>query len=210
MKESSRNGIHPLLPSGPLLIVISGPSGVGKDAVIHRLKEIDFPVLHVITMTTRPKRPSEQDGREYHFVPEEKFRELIANGGLLEWAEVYGNFYGVPREAVRKGLEQGRDVLVKVDIQGAATIKKLIPQAVTVFITPPSMDELVRRLTGRRTESKSSLELRLKTAQEEMEKISFFDYAVVNRLNKVDAAVAQIDAIINAEKCRTGRQEISL
>ena len=121
---------------------------------------------------------------------------------MLESANVYGNWYGVPREAVEQALEQGQDVMVKVDIQGAASIKKMLPQAITIFIKPPSMEELGQRLKERRTESPFDLALRLKTADEEMKQMSRFDYAVVNEWEKIDQAVAEIKAIITAEKYR--------
>ncbi len=211
MKEPSSGNRSPDNQSAnPLLIVLSGPSGVGKDAVLNRMRELNYPVYYVTTLTTRPMRANEQDNREYHFITSEKFREMAENNQLLEWAEVYGNWYGVPRESVRQALEQGRNVIVKVDIQGAATIKKLLPQAVTIFLIPPSTNELLKRLTRRRTESPSELDLRLKTAKEEMKQLPMFDYAVVNRADEIDRAVSEIDAIITAEKCRTVQREITL
>ncbi len=208
MKESS--SVSNVLPDNPLLLVISGPSGAGKDAVLNRLRERNLSLYHVITLTTREKRAGEQDNREYHFISKEKFRDMIQNALLLEWAEVYGNFYGVPKEPVKKALEQEQDIVIKVDIQGAFTIKKLIPQAVTVFLAPLSMDELFNRLAGRRTETAADLELRLKTADEEMKQMSSFDYTVVNKAGKIDNAVEEIETIINTEKRRTTRQKIEL
>jgi len=211
MKEPSSGNRSPGNQTAkPLLIVLSGPSGVGKDAVLNRMRELNYPVYYVTTLTTRPMRANEQDNREYHFITPEKFREMTENNQLLEWAEVYGNWYGVPRESVKQALEQGRNVMVKVDIQGAATIKKLLPQAVTIFLIPPSTNELLKRLTRRRTESPSELDLRLKTAEEEMKQLPMFDYAVVNRADEIDRAVSEIDAIITAEKCRTVQREITL
>jgi len=211
MKEPSSGNRSPdNQTTKPLLIVLSGPSGVGKDAVLNRMRELNYPVYYVTTLTTRPMRANEQDNREYHFITPEKFREMAENDQLLERAEVYGNWYGVPREPVKQALEQGRNVMVKVDIQGAATIKKLLPQAVTIFLIPPSTNELLKRLTRRRTESPSELDLRLKTAEEEMKQLPMFDYAVVNRADEIDRAVSEIDAIITAEKCRTVQREITL
>jgi guanylate kinase len=209
MKEiSSRNQTASRMDN-PLLFVISGPSGVGKDAVLDRLKELNYPAFFVTTLTTRDKRAYEQDGREYSFVSRDQFLEMIKQERLMEWAEVYGNFYGVPRDPVKQALKQGQDVIIKVDIQGAATIKKLVPQAINIFLVPPSMGELTKRLTGRRTETEADLELRLKTA-EEMKRVIEFDYAVVNPDGKIDQAVSEIDSIIIAEKCRTTPRNIEL
>ncbi len=198
------------LPATPLLIVISGPSGAGKDAVLTRMRETGYPIEYITTLTTRTMRPGEQDMRDYHFVPAEKFPEMIAGGELLEWAEVYGNWYGVPKLPVKQALDRGQDVIVKVDIQGAATIKKLIPQAVLVFLTSPSPGELAHRLKQRHTESSFDLALRLSTAEAELAQLPRFDYVVVNRQDEIDGAVSQIEAIITAEKCRVIPREIEL
>jgi guanylate kinase len=135
---------------------------------------------------------------------------MIDTDQLLEWANVYGNLYGIPREPVHQALEDGKDVLVKIDVQGATTIKKIIPRAVFIFLIPPYLEELEKRLRQRRTESSADLELRLKTATEELRKIDMFDYVVVNHLGEVNRAVADIIAIINAEKCRVKPREITL
>ena len=203
---------HPPLstPAKPLLIVLSGLSGVGKDAVLTGLKRSGYPLEFVVTVTTRPRRPNEKDGVHYHFVSGAEFQEMIDGNQLLEWASVYGNRYGPPREAVRRALESGKDVIIKVDVQGAATIKKILPQAVFIFLATPSMEELAQRLKQRRTEKPSDLELRLKTAAEEMEQLTIFDYIVFNRPGELDRAVADIEAIITAERCRVTPREISL
>jgi len=190
------------LPTRPLLIVISGPSGVGKDAIVSRMKKSDYPVKYVITLSTRSQRASEKNNIDYHFVSNEEFQQMIENKELLEWANVYGNLYGVPKKEVTSALEQGQDVLVKVDIQGAASIKKIVPEAITIFVIPPSFEELEKRLKKRSSESTFDRSLRLKTAEEEMKQLTKFDYAVVNRLDKIDLAVEEIKAIIAAEKCR--------
>jgi guanylate kinase len=194
----------------PLLIVLSGSSGVGKDTVLARLKESGCPLRHVITTTTRPPRPAEIQGIHYHFVPEDKFRDMIRNNELLEWARVYGNWYGVPREPIRQALAQGNDTIIKVDIQGAATIKKKVPQAVFIFLLPASMEELGQRLSRRQTETSSELALRLELADEETKQLHLFDYVVYNKDGEVDTAVSQIKAIIAAEKCRVTPREIVL
>jgi guanylate kinase len=198
------------LPARPLLIVLSGPSGAGKDAVLAKLKKSNYPLKYITTLTTRPRRAKERNDIDYHFVSEGKFQEMIKDNELLEWANVYGNWYGVPKEAVKQALDQGHDVMVKVDIQGAATIKKILPQAILIFLVPPSMDELLTRLKKRHSESPSDLNLRLKTAEEEMKHLPLFDYMVVNRGDKIDLAVSEIKAIITAEKCRASPREITL
>lgn len=197
-------------PVKPVLIVLSGPSGVGKDAVLTKLKDSDVPLEYITTLTTRPRRPQETGDVDYHFVSIEKFQEMISNSDLLEWAHVYGNWYGVPRAAVRQALDKGDDVIVKVDIQGAANIRKIVPQAIFIFLMPPSIEALFKRLKQRRTETPSDLALRLKTAEAEIEKLSLFDYVVVNHWDKVDGAVADIKAIITAEKSRVVPREIVL
>jgi guanylate kinase len=203
---------HSLLDSSPqpLLLVLSGLSGAGKDTVLTGLKQCGFPPVHIITITTRAQRPGERDGEHYHFVSEDKFRQMKAAGELLESASVYGNWYGVPREPVREALESGKDVIIKVDVQGAVTIKKIVPEAVFIFLAPPSMEESVSRLRQRRTEAEADLGRRIKTAGEELDKLPVFDYVVINREGEVDRAVADIKAIYNAEKCRVRPREISL
>jgi guanylate kinase len=198
------------LQSKPLLIVLSGPPGVGKDAVLSRLKKSDYPLEFITTVTTRPKRAKEKNNIDYHFVSVESFHKMIENKELLEWANVYGNWYGVPREPVKRALDKGQDIIVKVDVQGAATIKKTIPQAVFIFLVPPSMKELATRLKQRQTESPFDLALRLKTAEEEIKQLPLFDYVVVNRKAEIDRAVSEIEAIITAEKRRVTPREISL
>lgn len=198
------------LPTRPLLIVLSGSSGAGKDAVLARLKESNYPLKYITTLTTRPRRAKERDNIDYHFVSTEKFQEMMTNNKLLEWANVYGNWYGVPKEAVKQALDQGHDTIVKVDIQGAATIKKILPQAILIFLVPPSMDELLTRLKQRHTESPSDLNLRLKTAEEEIKQLPLFDYIVVNKWDEIDLAVSEIKAIVTAEKCRVNPREVTL
>lgn len=194
----------------PLLIVLSGPSGAGKDAAIARLKRSNFPLKFITTLTTRPRRPNEVMGVDYHFISPEEFREMIARNQLLEHANVYGNWYGVPKEPVRQALKQGQDVMVKVDIQGAASIKKIVPEAVFIFLAPPSLDDLILRLKQRHTESSADLALRLKAAEAEMKQLPLFDYLVVNRWDEIEQAVSDIKAIITAEKCRVTQRKIAL
>ena len=211
MKKASYENQAPFnLLSQPLLIVLSGPSGTGKDAVLSRMKESGYPLEFVVTVTTRPKRAKERNNVDYHFVPAEKFQEMIKKNELLEWANVYGNLYGVSKQPIKQALEKGLDVIVKVDTQGAATIKKILPQSVFIFLMPPSMEELTLRLNQRRTESPFDLALRLKTAEEELEQLPLFDYVVYNQRDDIDRAISDIKAIITAEKCRVTPREISL
>ena len=211
MKRSSLKSEAPFnLPSKPLLLVLSGPSGTGKDAILSRMKKSAYPLEVITTVTTRPRRAREKNNVDYHFVSAESFQKMIKNNELVEWANVYGNWYGVPKKPLQRALNKGKDTIVKVDIQGAATIKKIIPQAVFIFLAPPSKEELERRLSQRRTESSPDLALRLKTAEEEMKKLPLFDYVVVNKQDKIGLAVSAIEAIIIAEKQRVKPREISL
>jgi guanylate kinase len=196
--------------ANPLLIIISGPSGVGKDTVLAKMKQSRRLLHYVVTATTRPQRPAEKNGLDYHFVSEEQFKRMIETGQLLEWANVYGNLYGVPKGQVQQALAQGLDVVVKVDVQGAATIKNILPQAVFIFLTPPSLDELERRLRERKTESTEELKLRMETTRGELDSLPLFDYVVVNHQDRLDSTIAQIDAIISAEKCRVKPRIIEL
>lgn len=208
MSSESQSPID--LPARPLLIVLSGPSGVGKDAILSRMKELNYPLVYITTVTTRPRRASERDNIDYHFVSTEKFQEMIEHNELLEWANVYSNWYGVPMKPVKQALDKGQDIIVKVDIQGAATIKKILPQAVFIFLIPLSMEELMLRLKQRQTESPFDLALRTRTAEEEINQIVLFDYLVFSRQDEIDRAVADIGAIITAEKCRVIPRQISL
>ncbi len=196
--------------ANPLLIVISGPSGVGKDTVLAKMKQSRRLLHYVVTATTRPQRPGEKNGLDYHFVSEDQFKRMIETGQLLEWASVYGNLYGVPKGQVQQALAQGLDVVVKVDVQGAATIKNILPQAVFIFLTPSSLGELERRLKERKTESSEELKLRMETTRGEMDSLPLFDYVVVNHQDRLDLTIAQIDAIISAEKCRVKPRIIEL
>jgi guanylate kinase len=211
MKRSKPKSGSPSEPqSVPLLVVLSGPSGTGKDAILSQMKESGYPARFITTVTTRPQRAREEDGVDYSFVSAERFQDMLESNQFLEHAQVYGNRYGVPKVPVREALEGGQDVILKVDTQGAATIKKLVPQAVFIFVVPPSMDELAARLRGRRTESDFDCDLRLKLAKEEMEQLPFFDYVVVSQQDKLDLAVLAIEAIVIAEKHRVTPRQISL
>jgi guanylate kinase len=186
----------------PLLFILSGPSGVGKDAVLNRLKESSFPLKYIVTMTTRPRRDKETDNLDYTFVSRDDFLKMIEKGELLEWANVYGNMYGVPRKDVEHALSEGHDVMVKVDIQGTANIKRVMPEAVSIFLSPPSMEDLLDRLRQRDTESAESFEIRIQTASAEMKERNGFDHIVINRHGDIDSAVLEIKKIITAEKAK--------
>jgi len=194
----------------PLLVVLSGPSGAGKDAILNRMRELKYPIEFITTVTTRPRRATERDNIDYHFVSVEQFQEMQKNDGFLEWANVYGNYYGVPKQPVKLALERQQDVILKVDIQGAATIKKLAPQAVFIFLVTPTLEELKNRLTQRHTESAFDLSVRLKTAEKELEQLYLFDYLVINYRDRIDQAVSDITSIIRAEKCRLVPRDIKL
>lgn len=211
MKKASYESQPPFsLPTKPLLIVLSGPSGAGKDALLTKMKESGYPLEYITTVTTRVQRAEEKDNVDYHFISTGKFQEMLKNNELLEWANVYGNWYGVPKEPIKQALDKGRDTIVKVDIQGAATIKKIVPEAVFIFLMPPSRKELATRLKQRHTESPSDLALRIKTVEEEIKQLPLFDYIVVNKQDKIDLAVSDITAIIAAEKCRANPRRITL
>lgn len=188
--------------SSGLLIVLSGPSGAGKDTVLNRMKELGLPFHYVVTATTRPRRAGENNGVDYYFCSEAEFQEMMQQGELLEWAQVYGHWYGVPKQQVKHALEKREDVIVKVDVQGAATIKNLLSRAVLIFLAPPSIKEYEERLRQRKTESETELKLRVEKVTEELRSLPLFDYVVVNRQGELDSTVSQIEAIVTAEKCR--------
>ena len=198
----------------PLLIVIAGTSGSGKDSVVKalvkRLRSGAHPVHFVITATSRPRREDEVHGVDYYFVTAEEFERMIAKDELLEYATVYGQYKGVPKEQVRQAMASGKDVIMRLDVQGAATIRRLAPQAVLIFLTAPSEQDLIDRLQGRKTEDLAQLKLRLETAYAEMQRIDEFDYVVPNATGKLDETVDTIQAIITAEKHRTNPRRASL
>jgi guanylate kinase len=197
-------------PAPPLLVVLSGPSGVGKDAALGELKKLDRPWRFAVSATTRPMRSGEREGEDYIFLDPDTFEKMRERDEFLECAEVYGRWYGVPRSEVRLGLHTGKDVILKIDVQGAATIRRMAPESLFIFMLPPSMDELGRRLSARMTESASELATRLNTAAGEMAQVREFDYRVVNEHGRLDRAVAEIDAIITAEKCRVDPRMVQL
>jgi guanylate kinase len=189
---------------GALLVIISGPSGVGKDTIIAAMHERprDPDYHYVITCTTRARRPGEVDGVSYRFLDADRFREIRDRGGLLEWAEVHGNWYGTPRDDVRAGLRAGRDVILKIDVQGARRVKEQVPEALLIFLVPPSMEALFERLRSRATESADELEVRQRNAAIELARAGDYDHVVVNETGQVERTARVIDDIIAAEKAR--------
>lgn len=194
----------------PVLVVISGPSGVGKDATLQLMKEKRYPFYFVVTATTRPKRASEEDGVDYHFISVGEFAEMIEQEELLEYAVVYGDYKGIPKKHVREALASGLDVIMRIDVQGAATIRKLVPNAITIFLIAESEDELVRRLHERKTEESDKLKMRIATARQELKRLHEFDYVVVNRMDAQDDTAARVLSIISAEKSRVDWTPVEL
>ena len=188
-----------------LLILISGPSGTGKGTVCDLLRQKHPEISYSISATTRQPRPGEQDGVNYYFYTKEKFREMIDQGQLLEWAEVYGNFYGTPKQKVLDRLEAGEDILLEIDTQGALNVMKVMPEGLFIFLLPPSLEELAARLKGRGTETEESLHRRLGAAVDEIKLATKYRYVVVN--DKVEDAQETIANIIEAEHHRSDLNE---
>lgn len=209
-KASPSSGPVPLA-GGPLLVVCSGPSGAGKDSLLLRLKERGLAAHFTVTATTRPRREvNPADHPFLAFLSEEEFDRLLAEDGLLEHAQVYGYRYGVPKAPVRQALQRGQDVVMRVDVQGAATIKKLIPAAVLIFLTAPSLDELDARLRARGLDDAATIKKRLEKATGELTQLPGFDYVVVNERDRLDDSADQVLAIMTAERCRVGRKPVRL
>ena len=193
-----------------LLVVLSGPSGVGKDAALAELRKLDRSWHFVVTATTRKIRSGEVHGTDYIFLDEPTFLEMKERDEFVESAQVYGNWYGVPKSQITSALEQGKDVILKIDVQGAATVKKIAPNALFIFMVPGTFEELRERLSQRMTESTADIELRLKAAANELDQGKDFDRQIVNSKDNLGQAVAEIDAIIAEEKVRTGRSQIQI
>lgn len=188
-----------------LLIVMSGPSGAGKDSIIQELLKKETNIWVSISMTSRLPRGQEKDGKDYFFVTREKFEENIKNGNLLEYAEYNGNYYGTLKYQIEEYLKQGIDVILEIEIQGALQIKELIPEALFIFVMPPSMEELKNRLVNRGTDSEEKIVARFKRAYQEINEVTKYNYVVVN--DELDQAVEKVGSIIRAEKCRVDRIE---
>jgi guanylate kinase len=198
-------------PYYPRLVVISGPSGVGKDTIAREVIARRPESFHfVVTATTRPSREDEVHGRDYIFVSSDEFARMIEADEMLEWAIVYNDYKGVPKQQIRDALQSGRDVIMRVDVQGAATIHKLVPNAIFIFLSPNSEEDLVKRLTERKSETTEGLYLRIATARQEMKRINEFDYVVINADAEQSVAVNQVLAIIDAAHCRVKQEPIIL
>ncbi|MBE0684524.1 MAG: guanylate kinase [Anaerolineaceae bacterium] len=209
MKENNSITFDLLKPE-PLLIVLSGPSGVGKDVTLQALKKRNIPLHFVVTATTREARPEETHGVDYFFYSKEEFQAMIDANELLEYAIVYEDYKGIPKEQVRKAMQSGLDVILRVDVQGAAKLRELNPDAVLIFLLPSSVEEWHERLNNRQTETEESMNIRLNKVKWELEYLTIFDYMVVNRHNCLEEAVETIVDIIHAEHHRTIPRKITL
>ena len=189
-----------------LLFVFSGPSGVGKGSIMKNFtaKYADENFISV-SATTRKPRPGEVNGVHYFFMSEDEFTALAENGGMLEYANFSGNYYGTPKEPVYKTLEEGKNVFLEIEVQGAAKVKKICPEAIFVFVMPPNMEELTRRLVDRNTEDQKTIELRLSNARREIEQARNYDYIIVN--NTIEEAVEELAAIVSSSKCTYGNMK---
>jgi len=194
----------------PLLIVISGPSGAGKDTVMQRMQERGLPFHFVVTATTREKRTNEVHGKDYFFVSKDQFARMIDEDELIEHAIVYGDYKGIPKQQVREALASGKDVVMRIDVQGAETVRKMAPEALLIFVTTESEEELVHRLETRKTETPDSLALRIATARKELKRVEDFDYVIINRDFQLDVTVDAIRSIIEAEHHRVSPRKVSL
>jgi guanylate kinase len=197
-------------PKQGLLFVLSAPSGTGKDTVIHALKEKGVPFHVVASVTTRLPRPGESEGNPYYFVSHTQFEEMIEHNELIEYAQVHGNWYGQPLQQIKDNLQHGYDVLLKIDVQGAATVRAKVPGAVFIFLVPGTTDELVERLTKRHTETEAERTRRLSDAQHELAQQDHYDYVIVNRQGQLADAVNNLHAVMQAEHCRTRPSYVDL
>ncbi len=193
-----------------LLFVLSAPSGAGKDTVINMLKQQGMDFYVVPSVTTRTPRPGESEGHPYHFISKETFEQLVSQNELLEYANVHGNWYGQPRKLIRDTLSAGRDVLLKIDVKGAATIRSKVPDAIFIFLIPGSLEELTQRLTGRQTETEEELRRRLADARKELAEQHWYDYLITNRDGHLQEAVDCLRAIMLAEHCRVHPRNIDV
>jgi guanylate kinase len=193
------------------VFVISGPSGVGKDTVKNRLRESGFRIGFCVTATTRPPREGEEHGRDYLFMTDAEFRAKLDRGEFIEHAVVHGKYlYGIPLEGLRAGMRSGDDVLVTPDVKGAATLRALIPQAISIFLAPANLEELKRRIEDPQSGRLEDLETRMRTASAEMLRMGEFDYRVVNENGKLDESVEAVKAIITAERLRVKQRRVVL
>jgi len=192
-----------------MLVVLSGPSGAGKDTVIKILRSRHAKLHYTVTTTTRPPREGEVDWENYHFVTRDAFEDMKKGNEFLEWVEYNGNYYGTPREQIRKALGEGKVVILKIEVRGAIAVKKLVPDALFIFITTPNQDELIERLKGRETDLQHDQKERLAIANEEVKEITNYDFLIINHNDQALACAEKVWAIIVAESCRVGRQDIA-
>ena len=191
----------------PLILVISGLSGSGKDAVINRMNEISDAKFHfVVTCNTRKRRENEIDGKDYHFITREKFLSMIENGEMIEYSVVYDDLKGVPRFEIEDAFRIGQDIILRLDSQGMQKIKAIYPQTISIFILPPDADAWLTRLRARNTETEESLQIRIQTAEKELAGVSQFDYIVIN--DRIDQAAMDILTILRAEHMRSSNRKV--
>lgn len=194
--------------AGPLLVVLTGPSGAGKDSVLNVLRERGSPYHFTVTATTRAPRAGERHGVDYYFVSRDEFEAMVRNGELIEHATVYGQEKGVPKAPIREALAAGKDVIMRTDIQGARHIRSIVPGTVTIFVAPPSLEELERRLRDRSADSEEQMAVRLKTASHEIDAAGEFDHIVVN--DDLNRCADEIEAILERERTRDDRSTVDL
>lgn len=199
-----------VLKPQPLLILISGPSGVGKDSVVKALFRRQLPLHFVVTTTNRAPRTEEKDGVDYFFVNKEQFEKFIAEDEMLEYAEVYGHYKGIRKTQIREAMESGKDVIVRLDVQGVKKVKSLCQEAVTIFIVPANTEEWLERLKNRNTETPEDFQLRMETARSELQQLPDYEYVVVNARDRLEETVNVIEAIIQTEHHRVHPRRITL
>jgi guanylate kinase len=201
----------PSTSASGLVFVLSGPSGVGKSTLIEQLKRDKFPITHCVTATTRPRRQGEEHGVHYYFLDEAEYDTLLEKQQFLEHAVVHNLYrYGIPLDSIRNGLRRGKDVILAPDVQGASTVRWKLPNAITVFLRPPSLEELAPRLAARNTEASEERRIRLETAEREMQRMSEYDYVIVNHRDRLDQAVSDLKAIVTAERLRVCPRTVTL
>ena len=201
----------PDTPASGLVFVLSGPSGVGKSTLIERLKRDQFPITHCVTATTRPRRQGEEHGVHYYFLSDDEYDQLLDAGQFLEHAVVHELYrYGIPLHSIRDGLWRGQDVILAPDVQGASTVRWKLPNAITIFLRPQSLDELAPRLAARGTETAEERRIRQTTAEREMQRMSEYDYVIVNHRDRLDQAVGDLKAVVLAERKRVCPRTITL